>query len=46
MVEQKGEGVVDWLGFDEVVVIEDEDKAVWDGVDLVDQRCEDRLHRG
>jgi hypothetical protein len=43
--EQKGEGVVDGLGFDEVVVVEDEDKPIGDGGDIVDQRSQDSLGR-
>ncbi len=46
VIEQEGKSIVNRLGCDEVVVIENQDKGVWDGVDLVDQRCEDRLHRG
>jgi hypothetical protein len=35
VLEQKGEGVVDGLGFDQVVVIEDEDNPIGEGGDLV-----------
>ena len=36
---------MDGLGFDQVVVIEDEDNPVGDGSDLVDQRGQDDLDR-
>jgi hypothetical protein len=38
VLEWKGEGVVDGLGFDQVVVIEDKDNPAGDGSHLVEQR--------
>ncbi len=43
MLEQEGEGVVDWCGIDDVVVVEDEDETVLDGGDLVEQGRQDRF---
>lgn len=45
MLEQKGEAVVDRLGFDQMVVIEDEKDPVGEGGYLVDQRGIDRIER-
>ena len=46
MLEQKGEGVVDGFGVDEVVVIEHQDEAVRDGGDLIEQGRQNRLDGG
>jgi hypothetical protein len=43
VVEQKGESVVDWLSRDEVIVVEDEDKSLRHGGNLVDQSGQDRV---
>jgi hypothetical protein len=43
--EQKGEGVVDGLGFNEVVIIKDKDNPIGQGGNLVDQGSQDSLGR-
>jgi hypothetical protein len=35
VIEQEGEGLVNWLGFDEVVIVEGEDNPVGEGGNLV-----------
>jgi hypothetical protein len=45
VIEQKFKGIVNRLGGDEVVVIEDEDKAMWDSRNLVDQGRQNRFNR-
>jgi hypothetical protein len=45
VLEQKGEDVVDRSGIDRVVIVEDEDDIVRDGVDLVEQRRQGRFGR-
>ena len=37
MVEQKGDGIVNRLGFDNVVVVEDEAQVVWEARDFIEQ---------
>ena len=37
--------LVDWLGFDQMVVVEDKDDPVGEGGYLVDQRSQDGLSR-
>jgi hypothetical protein len=47
MFEQKGERVVDRLGRDEVIVVQNQHPArPWGSADLVDQCREHRLRRG
>ena len=43
VLEQKGEGIVNRLGIDHMVVVEDEDERVREGGDLVEQGRQDRL---
>jgi hypothetical protein len=45
VLEQKGEGVVDRSGINDVVVVEDEDEIVRGGGDFVEQGRQDRLGR-
>jgi hypothetical protein len=45
VLEQEGEGIVDRSGIDNVVVVEDEDEIVRDGVDLVEQGRQGRFDR-
>ena len=46
VLEQKGEGMVNRLGIDHVVVVEDEDELVREGGDLIEQGRQDRFGRG
>ena len=43
VLDQKGEGVVNRLGLNQVVVVEDEDEAFREGGDLVDQGRQKRF---
>ncbi|MGD8792173.1 MAG: hypothetical protein PVF47_06435 [Anaerolineae bacterium] len=45
MFEQKGKSVVDRLGVDQVVVVEDEDDRAGNGGQVVDQGDEDSFRR-
>ena len=45
VLDQKGEGVVNRLGVDQVVVVKDEDEAFREGGDLVDQGGQKRFGR-
>ena len=45
MLEQKGEGIVDRSGINNVVVVQDEDEIVRDCDDLVEQGRQDRFGR-
>ena len=46
VLDQKGEGAIDRLGVDQVVVVEDEDERLGDGADVVEQGGEQRLDGG
>jgi hypothetical protein len=39
----KGEGLVNWLGFDDVIVVEDNDKVVWEARNFIEQVGQNRL---
>ena len=43
VLDQKGEGVVNRFGLNQVVVVKDEDEAFRDGGDLVDQGRQKRI---
>ncbi len=43
MLEQIGEGMVDWLGIDHVVIIKNEDKIVRNGGNFIEKSGQDRL---
>ena len=43
MLEQKGQGCVNWFGINHVVVIQDEDEMVWDGGDFIEQGYQNRF---
>jgi hypothetical protein len=43
VLDQKGEGIVNRFGIDDVVVVQDEDEIVRDGGDLVEQDRQNRL---
>ena len=43
VIEQKGEGLVDWFRIDHVVIIQDQDEMVRDGGDFIEQGCQDRF---
>src|SRR5262245_54351106 len=37
MLKQKGKGMVNWFGFKNVVIVEDEDEMVFYGGDVIEQ---------
>ena len=43
VLEQKGEGIVNRLGINHVVVVEDEDEMVRDGGDFIEQGGQNRF---
>ena len=43
MLEQKGEGIVDWFGIHDVVVVKDEDEIIRDGGDFIEQGRQNRF---
>ena len=43
VLEQKGEGIVNRFGINDVVVVEDEDEIVRDGGDFIEQGCQNRF---
>ncbi len=45
VLEQKGEGIVDRSGIDNVIVVEDENGVIRDGGDLVEQGRQDQFGR-
>ena len=45
MVQKKGDRVVDRLGIDNVVVVEEKSEVVLDRMDFIDQGGQDRLDR-
>jgi hypothetical protein len=45
VLEQEGEGIVNGSGIDEVVVVEDDNEIVRDGVNFVEQGCQDSFGR-
>jgi hypothetical protein len=44
VVEQKGDGLMDWLHGDEMIVVQDQDKVARQGADLINQRSEQLLN--
>jgi len=43
VLEQEGQGLIDWLGLNHVVVVQDEDEIVRDGGDFIEQGCQNRF---
>ena len=43
VVEQEGQGTVDGSGFDGVIVLQNQDRVVWQGAQFVDQGGQDSL---
>ena len=43
VLEQKGEGLVNRFGINNVVVVKDEDEIVRDGGDFIEQGCQNRF---
>ena len=46
VLEQKGEGLIDWLGINHMVIIQHQDEAVRNGGDFIEQGCQNRFDGG
>ena len=43
VLDQKGQGIVNWLGINHMVVIQDEDEIALDDSNFIEQGCQNRF---